>query len=1107
MAFGRRQYPFHLIEPKWQRQWEAQQAFRAWNPGEVVPADHPFAGRHAKAKPEQLPKFYILDMFPYPSGAGLHVGHPEGYTATDILSRYRRALGYNVLHPIGWDAFGLPAEQYAIKTGQHPRKTTEQNIATFKRQIKSLGFSYDWSREIDTTDPQYFKWTQWIFLHLYNSWFNPKTNKAEPIETLPYPPELQSGAGISPVSSSTIPPELEQKRRAYRDSKRLAYVAEAPVWWCEQLGTVLANEEVVDGKSEVGDFPVVRKPMRQWMLRITAYAERLLQDLNTIEWSHSLKEMQRNWIGRSEGAEVDFAIAECGMRSAECEKGIRVFTTRPDTLFGATYMVLAPEHTLVDAITTPAQRPAVGAYEAEVTKKSDLERTELAKEKTGVFTGGYAINPVNGAKIPIWIADYVLISYGTGAIMAVPGHDTRDFEFATKFNLPIVQVVEPPTGIDWRGYIDDGVSVNSAGADISISGLPTLEAKRKITAWLESKGLGKKTINYKLRDWLFSRQRYWGEPFPIIWKTGPDGRPYHEALPESALPLVPPRLDDYKPTPDGQPPLARARDWVNLPDGSKRETNTMPQWAGSCWYYLRYLDTKNSDRFVDTRAEKYWMGHSTLRIPATAQELDAAIRGLVELTYLDPGAPRRRVAFGQVTPELARQISAATGLDLDGYIHVLDNYGVRHSRKEHSDPGAERRRGQEAVDDATFLLIPLVVLAPDSIEHGGKSSTGLDVVRFKKRVNGNLVVVEEVRASKNLLAVVTVYKLSTAAGNAAIGAPPGTSQDDRRTKILSHHLPQVKLPTPGVDLYVGGTEHAVLHLLYARFWHKVLFDLGQVSTPEPFYRLVNQGLILGEDGQKMSKARGNVVNPDEMVNEFGADSLRLYEMFMGPLEMVKPWSTKGVEGVYRFLGRVWRLFVDEQSETEFEQSLTTEPQRGTELLGKIQLAPGIGDTQPTAVQLKALHACIKKVTEDLDGLRFNTAISALMVFINEATTWETKPSSVLRDFLILLQPFAPHVAEELWVKLHATRGPQHATSLSYAAWPKFDPALLVEDTLEIPVQVNGKLRDVIKVAATASQADLERVALASEKVRPFLEGKTIRKVIVLPKRLVNIVAT
>ena len=926
MASGRRQYPFHLIEPKWQHQWEEQQAFRAWNPGETVPADHPFAGRHASTRPEQLPKFYILDMFPYPSGAGLHVGHPEGYTATDILARYRRALGYNVLHPIGWDAFGLPAEQYAIKTGQHPRKTTEANIATFKRQIKSLGFSYDWTRELDTTDPRYFKWTQWIFLHLYNSWFNPQTNKAESIETLPYPAELQGSAGV--------PPDLEAKRRAYRDSKRLAYVTEAPVWWCEQLGTVLANEEVIDGKSEVGDFPVVRKPMRQWMLRITAYAERLLQDLNTIDWTDSLKEMQRNWIGRSEGAEVDFSIAER-------EKGIRVFTTRPDTLFGATYMVLAPEHKLVETLTTPAQRPAVEAYKAEVARKSDLERTELAKDKTGVFTGGYAINPVNGAKIPIWIADYVLISYGTGAIMAVPGHDTRDFEFATKFNLSIVQVVEPPADTDWHGYIDDGISVNSAGAEISISGLPTPEAKRKITAWLESKGLGKKTINYKLRDWLFSRQRYWGEPFPILWKTGPDGRSYHEALPESALPLLPPRLDDYKPTADGQPPLARAQDWVNLPDGSKRETNTMPQWAGSCWYYLRYLDVGNDRAFCGSEAEHYWM----------------------------------------------------------------------RSRRRESAPNC--------------------------------SSAPTDVGGYQ---------------------------------------------------------PQ------GVDLYVGGTEHAVLHLLYARFWHKVLFDLGLVSTPEPFYRLVNQGLILGEDGQKMSKSRGNVINPDDILVEYGADAFRLYEMFMGPLEMVKPWNTKGVEGVYRFLGRVWRLFVDEPSETEFEQSLTTEPQRGTELLGNILLAPGITDAQPTPAQLKALHACIKKVTEDLDGLRFNTAISALMVFINEAMTWETKPASVLRDFLILLQPFAPHIAEELWAKLHATRNTQPKTALGYAAWPKFDPALLVEDTLEIPVQVNGKLREVIRVPAAISQADLEAVALASEKVKQFLEGKTIRKVIVLPRKLVNIVA-
>jgi leucyl-tRNA synthetase len=547
---------------------------------------------------------------------------------------------------------------------------------------------------------------------------------------------------------------------------------------------------------------------------------------------------------------------------------------------------------------------------------------------------------VNGEKIPIWIADYVLISYGTGAIMAVPGHDTRDFEFATKFNLPIVQVVEPPPGIDWHGYVEDGISVNSTGADISISGLPTPEAKRKISAWLESKQLGKRTVNYKLRDWLFSRQRYWGEPFPIVWKSGPDGRTYHEALPESALPLLPPPLDDYKPTPDGQPPLARAKDWVSLPDGSKRETNTMPQWAGSCWYYLRYLDARNDSTFCDPEAERYWMG--TVGTAKAQQPSDA-------------------------NPQ------------------------------------------------------------------------------------------------------------------------PSTK------------------PTPGVDLYVGGTEHAVLHLLYARFWHKVLFDLGHVSTPEPFYRLVNQGLILGEDGQKMSKSRGNVINPDDILAEYGADAFRLYEMFMGPLEMLKPWSTKGVEGVYRFLGRVWRLFVDEQSETEFEQGLTTDPQRGAELLENIRLAPAVKDIQPAPAQLKTLHACIKKVTEDLDGLRFNTAISALMVFINEAMGWEAKPVSILRDFLILLQPFAPHVAEELWSKLHVTLAGQHTPSLAYAAWPQYDPTLLVEDTLEIPVQVNGKLRDVIKVPANISPADLETAALASEKVKPFLEGKTIRKVIVLPKKLVNIV--
>ncbi|MBM3848039.1 MAG: leucine--tRNA ligase, partial [Verrucomicrobia bacterium] len=772
---------------------------------------HGLAGKSPSGS-ELPPKCYILDMFPYPSGAGLHVGHPEGYTATDILSRFRRAQGFNVLHPMGWDAFGLPAEQYAIKTGQHPRITTNQNISTFKRQIRSLGFSYDWSREVDTTDVEYFRWTQWIFLQLYNAWMNPKTGRAEPVSSLPIPASLTS----------------EDERRAYVDARRLAYVSEAPVWWCEALGTVLANEEVIDGKSEVGSHPVTRKPMRQWMLRITAYAERLLEDLNSIDWSDSLKEMQRNWIGKSEGAQVEFKVEGAEAR-------ITVFTTRPDTLFGATYMVLSPEHALVPSLTTAAQRTAVEAYRNEVSKKSDLERTELSKEKTGVFTGAYAINPVNGARIPIWIADYVLATYGTGAIMAVPAHDTRDFEFAQKFSLPVVQVVAPRGTEDWKGFTGDGTAVNSASADVSLDGLATPEAKKKITQWLEARGIGAKTTQFKLRDWLFSRQRYWGEPFPIIWKRNASGAVSHQALPDASLPVVPPPLDDYKPTADGQPPLARAQSWVSLPDGSNRETNTMPQWAGSCWYYLRYLDARNSARFVGADVEAYWMGTS----------------------------------------------------------------------------GSDSRK-----------------------------------------------------ASK------------------------------------------------GVDLYVGGTEHAVLHLLYARFWHKVLFDLGFVSTPEPFHKLVNQGLILGEDGQKMSKSRGNVVNPDDVLKEFGADAFRLYEMFMGPLEMVKPWNTQGVEGVYRFLGRTWRLFVDEGSETRYEQGTAAEPHREDEFLSAIALQSSIRDEAATSAQLKTLHACIKKVTEDLEGLRFNTAISAMMVFTNEAMNWPVKPASVLADFLVLLQPFAPHIAEE-----------------------------------------------------------------------------------------------
>ncbi len=1114
MASGRRQYPFHLIEPKWQRAWEEQQTFRAWNPGEKIPPNHPFARRHRlpekPATAAELPrKFYLLDMFPYPSGAGLHVGHPEGYTATDILARYRRACGFNVLHPMGWDAFGLPAEQYAVKTGQHPRQATAANVANFKRQIKSLGFSYDWTREVNTTDPGYFRWTQWIFLQIYNAWFNPETKRAEPISTLKYPADCVS----------------EEQKRAYRDSQRLAYVSEARVWWCEELGTVLANEEVIDGKSEVGGFPVVRKPMRQWMLRITAYAEKLLQDLNTIDWSDSLKEMQRNWIGRSEGAEVEFEVAD--FKSAD-GKPIRipVFTTRPDTLFGATYLVLAPEHSLVSprplgiipyvwpttdmlppentgTYRGPVPADVVQLYRMAAASKSDLERTELAKEKTGVFTGAYAVNPVNKKEIPIWIADYVLASYGTGAIMAVPGHDTRDLEFAQKFHLPVIQVVAPPAGQDWHGFVGDGVAVNSESGDISLNGLPTPEAKQKITAWLESKGLGKKTINYKLRDWLFSRQRYWGEPFPIVWKRDTQGHLYHEALPESALPVLPPELTDYKPTATGEPPLARAQDWVNLPGGSQRETNTMPQWAGSCWYYLRYLDSQRSQSFCGPLVEHYWMGGPTEGLLLRPEQWANRVRELIAYARSQPASGKRFITFGTVGPAEAQRLREATGLEVEGFRRFLDDQAIRHILSGHGDARTETPRGSIAVTEADFLLIPEVISQPDHVAYGGRTSQGKDAILYEKQVDGFLYCVEEVRDSNRLLAVKTMYKRKTTGARALSGLDQ-TSETHRRSGANTPDSATAVKPTPGVDLYVGGTEHAVLHLLYARFWHKVLYDLGHVSTPEPFFKLVNQGLILGEDGQKMSKSRGNVINPDDILAEYGADAFRLYEMFMGPLEMVKPWSTKGVEGVYRFLGRVWRLFVDEPSETAFEQNCTAEPGRAGEFLEKVQLSGAIQEAEPTPAQLKTLHACIKKVTEDLDGLRFNTALSALMVFVNEAMTWPTKPAGVMRDFLILLQPFAPHLAEELWAKTEATLNTSRS-ALSYAPWPQFDPALLVEDTLEIPVQVNGKLRDVIRLPATATDDQIKTAALQSDKAQPFLAGKQIKKIVLVPKKLVNIV--
>jgi leucyl-tRNA synthetase len=917
-----------VIERRWQDYWLTNKTFRT--------PDH-----------SDKPKFYILDMFPYPSGAGLHVGHPEGYTATDILARYKRMRGFNVLHPMGWDAFGLPAEQHAIKTGIHPSVNTQENIANFRRQIQMLGFSYDWDREIDTTDPDYFRWTQWIFLQLFDTWYDAEQKRGRPIAELPIPPEVRR--------------QGEAAVRAYRDGKRLAYQAEVPVNWCEALGTVLANEEVIDGKSERGGHPVVRMPLRQWLLRITAYAERLLDDLEGLDWSESIKKMQRDWIGKSEGAEVDFAL-ESGLL-------IRVFTTRPDTLFGATYMVLAPEHALVEAITTPEQRTAVQAYRAEAARKSDLERTELAKKKTGVFTGAYALNPVNQEKIPIWIADYVLASYGTGAIMAVPAHDLRDWEFARAFRLPIRPVVQPPEGYQpskeeatlaytesgqtYCPFAGEGIAINAGAFD----GLSTPEFKRRVTAWLEERRQGCRRVNYKLRDWLFSRQRYWGEPFPILHEIDDKGNSTGviEPLSPDELPLRLPDLEDYKPSGKAEPPLSKAKDWLYvLRNGKryKRETNTMPQWAGSCWYYLRYIDPQNNKVFCDPRKERYWMP---------------------------------------------------------------------------------------------------------------------------------------------------------------------------------------------VDLYVGGAEHAVLHLLYSRFWHKLLYDRGHVHTPEPFQRLVNQGMILGyvyyakrdirtgrlvsvesqetaerllkgpftnfsvervpnekveerEDGfyflgtnvklavatEKMSKARGNVINPDDVVNDYGADSMRLYEMFMGPLEAVKPWSMRGVEGVYRFLGRVWRVFIDERADD-------------------MRLSEVVREMPPERETLRMLHRTIQRVTEDLDGMRFNTAIAAMMEFTNYLTPLSVRPRSVLEPFVLLLSPFAPHLAEEVW---HALG---HRETLAYEPWPAFDPALTKADEIEVPVQINGKVRLRLTVPAEIDKAELEKTALADERVRQLTEGKQVRKIIVVPGKLVNLV--
>ena len=842
MSEKRKPYPFDQFEPKWQSYWSENKTYGTPSPGE-------------EGFDASKPKYYILDMFPYPSGAGLHVGHPEGYTATDIVSRYKRMNGYNVLHPMGWDAFGLPAEQYAIKTGQHPRVTTEANINNFRRQLQELGFAYDWDREVNTTDPKYVRWTQWIFLQLYNSYFCDEDQKAKPVS------------------------KLEEKGWSQEqiDEVRLAFIREAPVNWSPSMGTVLANEEVQEWK-EKGET-VERRPLRQWMLRITKYAQRLIDELEPLDWPESIKALQRNWIGRSEGAEVTFDVEG---------NDITVFTTRPDTLFGATYMVLAPEHPLVLTITSAPQRESVDAYVSACASKSDMERG-LDKEKTGVDTGAFAINPVNGEKIPVWIADYVMMGYGSGAIMAVPAHDTRDFEFAQKFDLPILQVVQPPGDQDWQGCTDPGTAINSGFLD----GLKTKDAKKKIIHWLVENGQGEKKIQFKLRDWLFSRQRYWGEPFPLLWdkETG-----QHSGVPESELPLLQPEMEDFKPTGDPRGPLINCTDWINYSDKLQRETNTMPQWAGSCWYYLRYCDPDNTDHFISPENEDYWGNE-------------------------------------------------------DGF----------------------------------------------------------------------------------------------------------------------------------VDFYVGGKEHAVLHLLYSRFWHKVLNDLGHLKSKEPFKKYFAPGLIMGEDGQKMSKSLGNVVNPDDVVKNYGADSLRLYEMFMGPLDQDKPWAMKGVEGVHRFLAKVWRVVCSEDSE------------------GKWELSGKIVEGQNNDLS-KVTHQTIKRVEEAINSLRFNTAISAMMECTNAYTAAKEVPKDLFLTFLKLLSPFAPHLAEEINSIL------EEGELLSEQRWPELDESLLVESEIQLIVQVNGKLRARIQVPADVSKEDAEKAALADENVTAHTDGKTVRKVIVVPGKLVNIVA-
>ncbi len=1144
------------IETRWQAWWDDKGVFVQPNPGD--PAFVP-----------SRPKYYVLDMFPYPSGAGLHVGHPEGYTATDIIARYKRMQGFNVLHPMGWDAFGLPAEQYAIQTGVHPEVTTRTAIDNFRRQLKRFGFCYDWSREFGTIDEDYYKWTQWIFLRLYRSWFDPEADKARPIDELVAEFEAGSrtvrlnpaaaeygGAGDLPggTDAGAWASLDDETRRAIVDSYRLAYVGQQTVNWCPKLGTALANEEVIDGKSERGGFPVLRKPLRQWMLRITAYADRLHDDLATVDWPNSTKVQQSEWIGRSEGAEVGFPLLD-GEGEASGET-LRVFTTRPDTAFGATYMVVAPEHPLVEMAIDDARNGGeterLRGYVEWAKNRTDIERQEF-QDKTGVFTGVYALNPVTEQQIPVWTSDYVLMSYGTGAIMAVPGQDQRDWDFAEKFGLPIVRTVQPPAGFDGKAFAGDGAAINSSFLD----GLGVREAKAKMIEWMESKRIGAGRVNYRLRDWLFSRQRYWGEPFPIVY----DARGNHYAVGDSALPVRLPKMTDYQPveSDEPQPLLGKATEWLKTTAGEAgvagldpatpmtRETNTMPGWAGSCWYHLRYCGASDT-RLVDEDSERYWMGRSALRADPNAHghppsALDSLPPGAINAAGFIPRDPYPPGEYGPA------QDLIATTRNLPHFELPGATYFVTWRTAEGRQLSEPER--QEVLDsllhfDGERCRVYSACVMPDHVHWLVRPFEGHtlgELVSSVKRYSARQINTESgadgslwqadrfdhvVRDERwfgefvryivgNPVEAGLVGKASAYAGVFLHGdVCVGESRGARETIGSESRSTQ-----GGVDLYIGGSEHAVLHLLYARFWHKVLFDLGHVSTPEPYQKLFHQGLItsfayqrgdkslvpvdeveergageyieiatgepVAQITAKMSKSLKNVVNPDDVIAEYGADTMRLYEMYMGPLEASKPWNTKDTIGLYRFLQRAWRLCVDEDS-------------------GELKVAP----SESEEIE-RALHKAIAKVGEDIERLSFNTAIAAMIEFVNTATPAQgsggVMPASLTRSqidrFARVLAPFAPHMGEELWHKLGRV---ESSGSIAHSAWPEFDAAMLVSDTIEIPVQILGKVRSRVTVPADADQKTLESAALDDPKIKDLIAGKTVRKVIVVPGRLVNIVA-